>query len=941
MPFDVPNSFDGLLDHLQSHLEERYHVDMPDGKHEEFDETEFEHHLAQHGEISTEMESIMKTASRRKGPFLFDSCPFCGGYPDVVKKRFPSSDTLEAQKALRKHIKQHMQDIAFFLPPYREDILDEDDDLKSSAVTGQSASAEDFEDLGEFSEICGKKDCDCSNRGRSITDILTDGSIAVTSEKHLEDMDARIDIITPALGYTDPNLWKELFPNSAVYDRSPVLDEYFLRDEHLRLFIVPLHSPQIHGISPSMSEVAEDLSEHGLLAEWQAFQDCMSSLAVSKTNTGSNRFYLIAKGTCEWVFRHKIYLDWVARHHTLLWIVGRPGSGKSTLLNRILATHRSKTTSGVCDVALSFSFRDNGIELQNTRLDFYQSFLYQILEQAPDVLPELISTSVRRCKQDRETGEAWQWDPDELKAFIVMALSRICQSGHVWLFIDSLEACGEENAGILTNDFKGLMPQSSARSSANLHICLTCQSHQQLDPNHFLQINPENENHGDMAIYIQDQIPEGTLNATNIMAFIIEKAHGIFTFTVLLVRKVLELERKRATAQAIEEELESIGPAIELYHNLIAKRGSLSWSLETIYTIDKAIAQLLIDEDAEIWFKRALGQTPLSWAVERGYQAAVKLLLDKDAKMEFELSLHATPMTPSTTGVAEDGNQSPPIQIYSVPRDLPADLGIAQASPVSTSALNAIYYNHFAQESNPQQSESSDIRTPGTMADHQGASDQRSVQLDGMRKQTPSRNRSMESEAVKECFLCKAPFASFQARHRCRACGLFFDSKCTAVISTPNGHRKQRRKEDGVIIAREVLGPLLISVLTVQFLLPRAHNMSRREWEVIKTIIEKNARARDDLKYFADLLEREERANSDGNEAEEHIYSGSLRGCKSCFDVISVKQSPRVLPAFLSLLQQGAISPPNISYGLCDHKKVLSLLMLRGIAQISRISSRS
>ncbi|KAL7920292.1 SPOC domain-containing protein [Trichoderma austrokoningii] len=77
----------------------------------------------------------------------------------------------------------------------------------------------------------------------------------------------------------------------------------------------------------------------------------------------------------------------------------------------------------------------------------------------------------------------------------------------------------------------------------------------------------------------------------------------------------------------------------------------------------------------------------------------------------------------------------------------------------------------------------------------------------------------------------------------------------------PDDQRKQGQQDAGVITAREVLGPL-ISVPTVQFILPQAYQMSRREWEVVKAIIERDPRARDDLKYLADLLEKEGARNS-------------------------------------------------------------------------------
>ncbi|KAF4595718.1 Transcription factor S-II, central domain containing protein [Ophiocordyceps camponoti-floridani] len=58
----------------------------------------------------------------------------------------------------------------------------------------------------------------------------------------------------------------------------------------------------------------------------------------------------------------------------------------------------------------------------------------------------------------------------------------------------------------------------------------------------------------------------------------------------------------------------------------------------------------------------------------------------------------------------------------------------------------------------------------------------------------------------------------------------------------------------GQVVAREVLGPL-ISAPTVQFLLPQAHRMSRKEWEVVRTMYEREPRSREDLNYLGALLE--------------------------------------------------------------------------------------
>ena len=216
-PFDVPNSFDGLLDHMQGHLPVRHHIDAPDGEHMEFVETEFEDHLKSHGEISADIMATMKETSRRKGAFLFEDCPFCGGYPDVLDTQFPDPHTIDAQKELRKHIKQHMQEIALFLPPYRSDIFNEEDDIKGSDATHrQSAHEEVSGNPDDFVVVCDQEDCECKISNDDSTGVSTAEPETSLSEE----------------------FWSDLFHNSDLYDRSKASNTDLANDECLYSFVM-------------------------------------------------------------------------------------------------------------------------------------------------------------------------------------------------------------------------------------------------------------------------------------------------------------------------------------------------------------------------------------------------------------------------------------------------------------------------------------------------------------------------------------------------------------------------------------------------------------------------------------------------------------------------------------------------------------------------------
>lgn len=62
----------------------------------------------------------------------------------------------------------------------------------------------------------------------------------------------------------------------------------------------------------------------------------------------------------------------------------------------------------------------------------------------------------------------------------------------------------------------------------------------------------------------------------------------------------------------------------------------------------------------------------------------------------------------------------------------------------------------------------------------------------------------------------------------------------------------------GEAMAASILGPL-ISAPSVQMILPQAWKMSRKEWEVIRGLFEREPRCREDLTFLGVLLEREGR----------------------------------------------------------------------------------
>ncbi|KAM0563781.1 hypothetical protein ACHAPJ_001514 [Fusarium lateritium] len=86
-----------------------------------------------------------------------------------------------------------------------------------------------------------------------------------------------------------------------------------------------------------------------------------------------------------------------------------------------------------------------------------------------------------------------------------------------------------------------------------------------------------------------------------------------------------------------------------------------------------------------------------------------------------------------------------------------------------------------------------------------------------------------------------------------------------AVTQMSEAQRHQAQQA-GVAAAQELLGPW-ITASTVQFILPQAFQMARKEWEVVRKILERDARAREDLQHLGMLLEKESAADKAGGGA--------------------------------------------------------------------------
>ena len=134
------------------------------------------------------------------------------------------------------------------------------------------------------------------------------------------------------------------------------------------------------------------------------------------------------------------------------WLSGKPGSGKSTLMNFIIGEFRPYVghDCGSDTMTLFYFFWDQGGVLQKSLIALLRSLLYQIADQRPDLIltPEERghSSPGRRLYQHHVVPE---WTKHRLLNTFKSFLSKMPSSSRVYIFIDALDECPDDEDDLL------------------------------------------------------------------------------------------------------------------------------------------------------------------------------------------------------------------------------------------------------------------------------------------------------------------------------------------------------------------------------------------------------------------------------------------------------------------------------------------------------------
>ncbi|KAJ0125963.1 hypothetical protein HZ326_30933, partial [Fusarium oxysporum f. sp. albedinis] len=266
------------------------------------------------------------------------------------------------------------------------------------------------------------------------------------------------------------------------------------------------------------------------------------------------------KGTCAWLFNHRVYRNWLGKQGSL-WIRGKPGSGKSTLLSYALTTISEKKTSK--ELVISFFFHGRGSELQRTPVGLYRSLLHQ-LRDVKGAHSTPLEAFRERCRIMGDPGTGWEWTENELQRYFEESLPKILSEYDLWLFIDALDECRRESAPGLIKQFQGMLSRLP-RVSRKMRICFSCRHYPnlRLHPDR-LEISVENENTDDITTFVHRGLRDyRKVNCSEITELISSRAAGVFMWARLVVQRVLDLDGDGESAAKIISEIKTIPGELE------------------------------------------------------------------------------------------------------------------------------------------------------------------------------------------------------------------------------------------------------------------------------------------------------------------------------------------------------------------------------------------
>lgn len=362
-------------------------------------------------------------------------------------------------------------------------------------------------------------------------------------------------------GLDDPNYGRICGEITSIYDWLSGLNTTTEHQHHIHQQSLTANTPAVSSHEPKVVTMNE------------REETCLQSLQFPNMNQRTQNLADPAEGTCRWLFRHGIFIDWLTDKNQsqscgLLWLRGKPGSGKSTMLKEAFFRVTKDMDGSECHVA-SFFFNAKGDDLEHSQIGMLRSILHQICSRDPDLLRALLGmVQDRRALRGEDMAP---WDEEELRAFFKP--QTIGHKKRIIVFIDAIDECDSESMRDVVHFWREIT-ETAQHAGAQLSVCLSSRHYPAITVNNCPEIIMENHNHPDIVDFVGRRLDLGMSGRPEdrkaIQQKMLEKSGGVFLWVSLVLKDILRKKDEGWGMKALLKDLNSVPRELEdLFHQLL------------------------------------------------------------------------------------------------------------------------------------------------------------------------------------------------------------------------------------------------------------------------------------------------------------------------------------------------------------------------------------
>ncbi|KAF3934822.1 hypothetical protein ABW19_dt0200473 [Dactylella cylindrospora] len=267
----------------------------------------------------------------------------------------------------------------------------------------------------------------------------------------------------------------------------------------------------------------------------------------------------------------------------IYWIGGKKGSGKSTLMRYIYEEGRTKEhlqewADGEKLHTAGFFFWISGSIEQRSQSGLLKSLLHQLLEGQQHLVattfPSVWATYGKMSTQDRIKAKI-QWPIEDLMQGFKNFLNAASRGSKICLFVDGLDEFDGNHQDIID------LFVTITKQSDNIKACLSSRAWPVFEKafQHTPSMHLQDLTKGGMERYVTDSF-RGSVTMRRISrvdregikkiaAELVTKADGVFLWTIIVVKRILESTYQGDTAYTIGERLSKIPSELDDLFRLI------------------------------------------------------------------------------------------------------------------------------------------------------------------------------------------------------------------------------------------------------------------------------------------------------------------------------------------------------------------------------------